>query len=121
MNLKFILVSIILVIIKSKICRILLNECNEFEYLEQKMDNFKQDSTDKYLQWYIISKTHWTRNSPIFIYTRNEDDIEWFCQNTGFVWEIAEQFKKMIIFAEHRYYGKSMPYGDKSFFSPYII
>lgn len=50
MNLKFILVSIILVIIKSKICRILLNECNKFEYLEQKVDNFKQDSTDKYLQ-----------------------------------------------------------------------
>ncbi len=84
------------------------------------MDNFKQDSTDKYLQRHIISKAHWNRNSPIFIYTGNEDDIEWFCENTGFVWEIAEQFNAMIIFEEHRYYRKSIPYGDKSYYSPYI-
>lgn len=33
----------------------------------------------------------------------------------GFIWEIAEEFAALIVFAEHRYYGDSMPYGQKSY------
>lgn len=36
----------------------------------------------------------------------------------GFMWDIAPEFKAMLIFAEHRYYGTSIPYGQTAFKDP---
>ena len=31
------------------------------------------------------------------------------------MWDLSKKMKALVLFAEHRYYGKSMPYGDDSF------
>ncbi|KAH3842718.1 hypothetical protein DPMN_116222 [Dreissena polymorpha] len=86
------------------------------EYFVQQIDHFGFANLDTYKQRYLIADQYWNANGgPIFFYTGNEGDITWFCNNTGFMWDIAAEFKALLVFAEHRYYGESLPYGPDTF------
>ncbi|KAK3100015.1 hypothetical protein FSP39_013477 [Pinctada imbricata] len=83
------------------------------------VDHFGFVNTDSFQQRYLVADQFWNKDGgPIFFYTGNEGDIAWFCNNTGFMWDIAPQFKALLVFAEHRYYGESLPYGKASYKSP---
>ena len=94
-------------------------------FFEQQIDHFNSYweayGKQTFLQRYLIQDKWWTPGEgPIFFYTGNEGDIVTFWENTGFMFEIAPKFKALIIFGEHRYYGKSLPFGEKSFEQPRI-
>ncbi|XP_011260887.1 lysosomal Pro-X carboxypeptidase [Camponotus floridanus] len=85
-----------------------------------RVDHFSFAVQDTFNLRYLINDT-WcktVKNAPIFFYTGNEGRIELFAENTGFLWEIAPKFGALVIFAEHRYYGESLPYGNQSFANP---
>ncbi|XP_051048216.1 lysosomal Pro-X carboxypeptidase [Phodopus roborovskii] len=85
-------------------------------YFQQKVDHFGFSDSRTFEQRYLIADKHWqTNGGSILFYTGNEGDIVWFCNNTGFMWDVAEELKAMLVFAEHRYYGESLPFGEDSF------
>ncbi|XP_017400421.1 lysosomal Pro-X carboxypeptidase isoform X1 [Cebus imitator] len=85
-------------------------------YFQQKVDHFGFNTVKTFNQRYLVADKYWKENGgSILFYTGNEGDIIWFCNNTGFMWDVAEELKAMLVFAEHRYYGESLPFGDSSF------
>ncbi|XP_023170894.2 lysosomal Pro-X carboxypeptidase [Drosophila hydei] len=82
------------------------------------LDHFSFLSNESFNIRYLCNDSYVDKSNlepPIFFYTGNEGDIEWFAQNSGFVWELAAKQRALVVFAEHRYYGKSMPYGADTF------
>ena len=83
------------------------------------VDNYNfngASSTATYPQKYLINATYWGGpGSPIFFYAGNEGLIELFCENAGEMWWLAVQFKALLVCAEHRFYGSSMPFGNASY------
>ena len=38
--------------------------------------------------------------------------MQLYVNHTGLMWETAEDAGALMVFAEHRYYGESLPFGD---------
>ncbi|KAI9076430.1 hypothetical protein K1719_041665 [Acacia pycnantha] len=89
------------------------------EFYTQILDHFdfNPQSYRTFQQRYLINDTYWggaSNKAPVFVYSGNEGDIEWFAQNTGFMFETAPHFKALLVFIEHRFYGNSTPFeGDR--------
>jgi hypothetical protein len=86
-------------------------------YFDQRIDHFNNSDARTYQMRYLIQNENYNDISgPILFYAGNEGGIYAFYNNTGFVTDyLAPKFNATVVFAEHRFYGKSMPFGDKSF------
>ncbi|XP_050680480.1 lysosomal Pro-X carboxypeptidase [Leptidea sinapis] len=93
----------------------------ETKWFKVPLDHFGFHRNETFNIKYLVNDTYWDKGGgPIFFYTGNEGQIEVFANHTGFMWEIAADYRARLVFAEHRYYGASMPFGDKSLDNEHI-
>jgi pimeloyl-ACP methyl ester carboxylesterase len=61
---------------------------------------------------YFVDAQFWDPQSgPILFYAGNEGKLENFYDNSGFLTKnLSRELKGLIVFGEHRYFGKSLPF-----------
>ena len=58
----------------------------------------------------LVNRDHWDGDgAPVLFYTGNEGAVEGFAEATGAMWEMAPKLGALLVFAEHRMYGHSLP------------
>jgi lysosomal Pro-X carboxypeptidase len=90
----------------------LLKECEE-KFFTQTLDHFDVGAPTYQQRYFVCDKNYREDNGVMFFYVGNEADVELYLNNTGLMWENAKEFGAMMVFAEHRYFGKSLPFGEK--------
>ncbi|TFJ87211.1 hypothetical protein NSK_001543 [Nannochloropsis salina CCMP1776] len=92
-----------------------VSNCSE-RYFEQPIDHFAYHPENNlegltFQQRYFVCGELWWGGlgAPIFFYTGNEADVTLYLNASGLMWENAPEFGALLVFAEHRYYGKSQP------------
>ncbi|GLJ47089.1 hypothetical protein SUGI_0994280 [Cryptomeria japonica] len=83
----------------------------------QILDHFgyTPESYQTFPQRYFMKKSNWggaQNNSPIFIWLGAEGDIT-SDLGVGILVDQAPNFKALVVYIEHRYYGTSMPFGGR--------
>lgn len=84
------------------------------KWFDQYIDHFQYGAIEQsaslfWKQRYLVYDKYYKPGGPIFFYCGNEGQVESYADHTGLMWENAPEFNAYLIFAEHRYYGKSQP------------
>jgi len=94
------------------------SSCEERSF-SQNLDHFGSgvgpDGVTTFAQRYFVCGKdlyQWEAGNPVFFYFGNEAEVTDYIDYTGLMWEQAENFNALLVFAEHRYYGESLPYSQ---------
>ncbi|KAF8028450.1 hypothetical protein BT93_E1151 [Corymbia citriodora subsp. variegata] len=101
-----------------------LSEDFQTLFYNQTLDhfNYRPESYNLLKQKYVINFKYWggaNANAPILAYLGAEAPIDG--DIGGLELDIAAQFKALLVYIEHRFYGESIPYGltlDKALSDP---
>ena len=83
-------------------------------YHTQPLDHFSYTDNRSFAQRVFTNDQHWRPGGPILFYCGNEASVDLYVNATGWMWERAEAFGALLVWAEHRYYGKTQPFGTAS-------
>jgi pimeloyl-ACP methyl ester carboxylesterase len=86
-------------------------------YIDMPIDHFTNRGAGSatFKMRYFVDAQFWDPMSgPILFYAGNEGQIESFYENSGFLTKnLSSELKGLIVFGEHRYFGKSMPFDSQ--------
>ncbi|XP_027361777.1 lysosomal Pro-X carboxypeptidase-like isoform X3 [Abrus precatorius] len=87
-------------------------------YYKQILDhfNYRPESYTTFQQRYLINFEYWggaNSSAPIFAYFGAEAPIDNSPNTIGFLVDNAASFNALLVYIEHRYYGRSVPFGSR--------
>ncbi|KAG5062896.1 hypothetical protein JHK85_004079 [Glycine max] len=87
-------------------------------YFKQVLDhfNYRPESYTTFQQRYLVNFKYWggaNSSAPIFAYFGAESPIDNSPNGIGFLTDNAASFNALLVYIEHRYYGKSVPFGSR--------
>jgi lysosomal Pro-X carboxypeptidase len=89
-------------------------------WIEQPVDHFSFSAppagNGSWMQRWLVNDEYFRSDGTgaVFFYVGNEGDVGLYADHTGLIWENAAAAGALIVFAEHRYYGLSNPFGTAS-------
>ncbi|KAG8470709.1 hypothetical protein KFE25_009130 [Diacronema lutheri] len=92
-----------------------VRDCKEL-WFEQLVDHFDASpppgGSPTWMQRYFVCRADLLRprGAPLLFYCGNEANVELYVNATGLMWENADALGAGLVFAEHRYFGKSLPF-----------
>jgi lysosomal Pro-X carboxypeptidase len=85
-------------------------------YFNVSIDHYAPNSPSFQLKYYI-NANYWNGQGPIFLYCGGGKAIETYMSNTGYLDSLASTLNAVVVYAEHRYFGTSLPFGNSSYSS----
>ncbi|XVE79345.1 hypothetical protein DITRI_Ditri14bG0050800 [Diplodiscus trichospermus] len=88
-------------------------------FYKQTLDhfNYKPESFTTFPQRYAVNSKYWggpnSTISPILVYFGAQEALDYDLFRIGFLIDNAPRFKALLVYIEHRFYGKSIPFGSK--------
>ncbi|KAK6929127.1 Peptidase S28, partial [Dillenia turbinata] len=87
-------------------------------YYDQTLDHFNYEprSFKTFKHRYVLNFKHWGGaqvGAPIFVYMGEEASLDEDVGSIGFLTDNAARFNALLLYIEHRYYGKSVPFGPR--------
>ncbi|KAF8034745.1 hypothetical protein BT93_C0911 [Corymbia citriodora subsp. variegata] len=76
--------------------------------------NYRPESYTAFNQRYVVNSKYWggaDSGAPIFAFLGAEAPIDGDVANAGFLTDNAAEFRALLVYIEHRFYGESIPYG----------
>ena len=82
-------------------------------HITQPIDHFGYDAAVGSYEQRYFTYDHYLHDASaptlVFFYCGNEDNVELYVNNTGLMWTLGSKMNALLVFAEHRYYGASLP------------
>jgi len=80
-------------------------------FTNMKIDHFSPDNSETFKMRILVNSKYYKEGGPILFYCGNEGPITDFWDASGYLHtDLAKKFNGLVIFAEHRFFGKSFPH-----------
>lgn len=84
-------------------------------WLDQVLDHYDYTSPTTWKQRYYVVDTFFNKSSgPVILYICGEGTCGGVSKGIGSIILLAQKYQALILTLEHRFYGKSMPFGEDS-------